>query len=193
MEYAYSLLQTKKFDEDDDKVFVSGIATTPTPDRMRDIVEPMGAKYSIPMILLMYHNHQKPVGHVTFAKPQKDGIPFEGEIPKVKEAGVLKDRVDEAIHSLKYKLLPAVSIGFNPIEYSFMDDGGIHFREWEWLELSLVTIPAQPEARIRAVKSIDQDVRAALGIKDQYQRLASPSGVTEKRARRPIQLIPAKR
>lgn len=190
MERAFSLLQTREFSEDDDMFYIEGIASTPSPDRMRDIVEPMGAKFATPMPLLWQHRHDSPVGHITFAKPQKDGIPFKGQLPKVKEPGNLKDRIDEAIQSVKYKLVTAVSIGFNPIEYSWMDDGGIHFLEWEWLELSLVTIPANSEAVLRAVKSTDQQVRAALGIKDEDRRIPSPSGVTEKRIRRPIQLIP---
>lgn len=192
MDRAYSVLQTKAFDEDDDKFYIEGIASTPTPDRMRDIVDPMGAQFKTPMPLLWQHDHKKPVGHMTFAKPEKDGIPFKGELPKVKETGLLKDRIDEAIHSLKYRLVAAVSIGFNPIEFSWMDDGGIHFREWEWLELSLVTIPANSEAVLRAVKSTDQEVRAALGIKDQDRRPTSSSGVTEKHFRKPVLLIPRK-
>ena len=190
MDRAYSVLQTKGFDEDDDKFYIEGIASTPTPDRMNDVVEPMGAKFKTPMPLLWQHDRHKPVGHITFAKPSKDGIPFKGELPKIKEAGLLKDRVDEAIHSLKYRLVAAVSIGFSPIEYAWMDDGGIHFLEWEWLELSLVTIPANSEAVLRAVKSTDQQVRAALGIKEQDHRQISPSGVTEKRNKKPILLIP---
>lgn len=195
MERAYSILDTKAFDEDEDKVYIEGIASTPTPDRMRDVVAPMGAKFKTPMPLLWQHNHDKPVGHMTFANPNKDGIPFKAEIPKIKETGTLKDRIDEAIQSLKYKLVAAVSIGFNPTEYSFMDDGGIHFQEWEWLELSLVTIPAQSEAVISAVKSIDHERMAALGIKrsDRDSLLPGASGNQRKAFRRPIQLIPAKR
>lgn len=55
---------------------VEGVASTPTADRMGDVVEPMGAKFQTPMPLLWQHEHDKPVGHVTFAKPTKAGIPF---------------------------------------------------------------------------------------------------------------------
>ena len=155
---AYSVLETKAMNEDEDKLFIEGIASTPTPDRMKDIVEPMGARFKTPMPLLWQHNHEMPIGHVTFAKPEKTGIPFKAEIPKIKEAGSLKDRIDEAIQSIKYKLVAAVSIGFRPIEdaYEFMENGGIRFKEWEWYELSAVTIPANSDAVITAIKSIDQ-------------------------------------
>ena len=57
----------------------------------------------------------------------------------------------------------AVSIGFRSIEHAFMKDGGIRFLKTEVLELSLVTIPANAEATITAVKSIDRNLRAASG------------------------------
>lgn len=191
MERAYSVLTSKEFSEDDDKVIVKGIASTPSPDRMRDIVEPMGARFKTPMPLLWQHSHDKPVGHVVFAKPGKNGIPFEAELPKIKEEGNLKLRIDEAIQSLKYKLVAAVSIGFSPIEFSYMDNGGIHFKEWDWIELSLVTIPANSEAVIQAVKSLDQQYLAALGRKAAGDLGNQSPGVTGKSFRKPIQLSKA--
>lgn len=190
MERAYSLLEAKNFDESEDKFFIEGIASTPSPDRMRDVVEPLGAKFVTPMPLLWQHEHHKPVGHMTFAEPSKQGIPFRGELPKIREAGALKDRVDEAIQSLKYKLVAAVSIGFNPITFDYMQNGGIHFKEWEWIELSLVTIPANSEAVLTAVKSADQMVLSAMGRKHQEGGQILTPGGTGTRTKRPIQLIP---
>jgi HK97 family phage prohead protease len=151
--------------EEDGFVTIKGIASTPTADRVGDIVEPLGARFKTPMPLLWQHDHKQPVGQLTFAKPEKSGIPFEGRIPVVKEAGRLKDRIDEAIHSLKYGLVTAVSIGFNAVEGAIeaLKGGGYRYKEWDWLELSLVTIPANSEAVIQAVKSIDQEHRAAFG------------------------------
>ena len=37
------------------------------------------------------------------------------------------------------------------------ETGGIHFEEWDWLELSAVTIPANAECTITTIKSYDQD------------------------------------
>jgi hypothetical protein len=97
MNRAYTVLDIKSMEDDGEYVSVKGIASTPSPDRMDDIVDPMGAKFKTPMPLLWQHQHDKPVGHVTFAKPTKSGIPFEAQIPRIKESGRLKDRVDEAI------------------------------------------------------------------------------------------------
>lgn len=165
MDRAYSVLTVKSIDEQAEFVHISGIASTPAPDRMGDIVEPLGAKFTTPMPLLWQHQHDAPVGHVTFAQPTKAGIPFEARLPRIAEAGRLKDRVDEAIHSLKYQLVSAVSIGFRAVGGAVeqLKNGGLRFKEWEWLELSLVTIPANSQAVIQAVKSIDLEHLAAIG------------------------------
>jgi HK97 family phage prohead protease len=193
MDRAYSVLETKAMREDEDFFYVEGIASTPATDRMGDIVDPMGAKFKTPMPLLWQHNHEKPVGHMTFAKPTKQGIPFQAKIPKIKEAGTLKDRVDEAIQSLQYKLVAAVSIGFNILKggYEVMETGGWHIKSWEWLELSLVTIPANSEAVISAVKSVDQKALSALGHERNKSASEIRPGATGKKLR-PIQLIPRK-
>lgn len=166
MNRAFSMLQVKQIDEQ--KRVIKGIASTPTVDRMGDSVDPMGAKFQTPMPLLLNHDSTLPVGSVTFAKATKTGIPFVATLPNVTESGVIKDRVDEAWHSLKYGLIGAVSIGFRAMEkgYETMKNGGILFKEWEWMELSLVAIPANPEAVITGIKSFDTEVRAALGKKD---------------------------
>lgn len=159
MNRAYSILTEKSIKEDDDFVHIEGIATTPSPDRVDDVVDPMGAEFTLPMKLLLQHDHNQPVGNVIFARPTAKGTPFEAKIPRIKEMGRVKDRVDEAIHSLKYDLISAVSIGFRPLEIEHLKSGGIKFTRWLWYELSLVTIPANAEAIITTVKSLD---RAAL-------------------------------
>jgi len=161
MNRAYSVLAIKAVD--DEERVIRGVATTPEPDRIGDIVEPLGVKFSNPMPLLWQHNHSAPIGTVTFDKPTKAGITFEARLPKVMEEGNLRDRIEEAWQSVKHGLVRAASIGFRAIEYSFMDTGGIRFSATEVFELSLVTIPANADATITAIKSIDAPVLAALG------------------------------
>lgn len=153
MNRAYSVLSVKSVDSE--KRTITGTATTPTPDRMGDVVDPLGVKYKNPMPLLWQHQSSKPVGQVRFSKPTKSGIDFTAQMPEVSEPGALKDRIDEAWQSIKLGLVTAVSIGFRPIKYAFMDDGGIEFQESEVLELSLVTIPANADAMIETFKSFD--------------------------------------
>jgi HK97 family phage prohead protease len=156
MNKAFSILDIKEMTEDADFITVRGVASTPSTDRMGDIVRPMGAKFATPMPLLWQHRAAEPVGNVVFAAPTEKGIPFEARLPIIKEAGRLKERVDEAVQSLKYNLVRAVSIGFSVISHEVIKaTGGWDIKEWEWLELSLVTIPANSEALVTAVKSMD--------------------------------------
>lgn len=158
MNRAYACLTVKAVREDER--VITGVATTPTPDRVGDIIEPLGAKFKNPLPLLHQHRHDAPVGTVKFAKPTKDGITFEAKLPQISEPGPLKDRVDVAWGEVKAGLVRGVSIGFRPLEYSYIDGGGIRFVETEILELSLVSVPANADATIQAIKSIDAKLLA---------------------------------
>ncbi|MBA6066359.1 phage major capsid protein [Pseudomonas mosselii] len=162
MNRAYSLLEIKAVD--DDARVITGIATTPSPDRMDDVVEPKGAQFKLPIPFLWQHNHDQPVGHVTKATVTAAGIEVTVELAKVDEPGALKDRLDEAWQSIKAKLVRGLSIGFSPIESANIDGSwGRRFLKWEWLELSAVTVPANSDASIQTIKSIDREQRAATG------------------------------
>lgn len=162
MNRAYSILTVKAVEED--KRIIRGVATSPSPDRVGDIVEPLGVAFKNPMPLLWQHQADKPVGLVRFDKPTKAGITFEAELPSIDEPGTLKDRVDEAWQSVKAGLVAAVSIGFRALEYSRLDDGGFRFLKSEVMELSLVTIPANADATITSVKQFDLGAPAASGL-----------------------------
>lgn len=158
---AYSLLELKQVDEDVREI--RGVATTPSTDRMGDIVEPLGVAFKNPLPLLHQHDHRSPIGHVTFDKPTKDGITFTARLAKVLDAGPLKDRVDLAWQEVKAGLVRAVSIGFRTLEHAIMEGGGVHFLKTEVIELSLVTIPANADATITSIKSFDAEQMAASG------------------------------
>lgn len=162
MDRAYSLLEVRSVN--DGERVISGIASTPTPDRMGDIVEPLGAQIAGPVPLLWQHDSKQPIGQVEFGKPTKAGIPFTAHLAQIDEAGALKDRLDMAWQSIKLGLVRAVSIGFRAIEVAWMDTGGMHFLSWEMLELSAVTIPANPDATINTIRSLDRAQMVASGI-----------------------------
>lgn len=153
---AYSFLEVTKELEDDKDWIIRGIATTPNPDRVGDIVEPLGVEFKNPLPLLWQHESDKPVGTVIFDKPTKKGITFEARLPKNIDPGKLRDRIEEAWQSVKAGLVRAVSIGFRTLEYEIIKDtGGIKFNRSEVMELSLVTIPANADATITSIKSFD--------------------------------------
>lgn len=155
---AYSLLEVKEISDDGEYYTVKGTATTPTPDRYLDEIDPMGAEFAESIPLLWQHNAHLPVGRTELGKPSKKGIPYTAKLPKVKESGALRDRIEEAVQSIRYKLVAAVSIGFRVLDNAleWMENGGIRFMKIEIMELSLVTIPANVEATIESIKSIDR-------------------------------------
>lgn len=185
---AFSLFEVKSIN--DEKRVLSGTASTPTPDRVRDVVEPLGMIRRGPINLFLYHKHNLPVGHVDFGRPTKTGIPFEASVPDVKEEGVVRERVNEAWHSVKYRLLQAVSIGFNPLDdaVELLQTGGLRFLKWEMLELSLVGVPANPDAMIHAFKSADSAaIREQLGL--QIHESPERRALLEKSMRSGVRLI----
>lgn len=189
IEKLYSTLVIKAVDEDAREI--TGIASTPESDRVGDIVMPEGAKYSLPIPLLWQHDRSQPIGQVIAAKQTKQGIEIKAKLAKIDAPAQLSARLEEAWASIKSGLVRGLSIGFRPIEYAFLDDGGIKFSQWDWLELSAVTIPANASASIQTVKSFDREAYlAAPGKKEVSEKKAKPSGASEKIT--PVKLTPKK-
>jgi len=156
IERAYAILNVKAIQED--QRIITGLATSPEPDRLGDVIDPLGVTYKNPLPLLLYHDTQRPVGTVTFNTPTRKGITFTATIAKVDEPGTLKDRVDEAWQSVKTRLVSGVSIGFRALRdavESIAETGGVRFRKVEVLELSLVTVPAHQSALIHTIRTLD--------------------------------------
>lgn len=173
---AYSLFVVKATDEDTG--IIEGIASTPTVDRVGDIVEPEGAQYKLPIPLLWQHRSSEPIGQVILAKVVAEGIWIRAKIFK----GLLPE-IDRAWTLIKSGLVQGLSIGFNPVEVAdIKGTWGQRFIKWDWLELSAVTIPANIEASIQTIKSLDEQyLRAASGHPTQKEvrvRLASLPGVS---------------
>ena len=165
MRRAYSTITVKDLSEDA-REFV-GIASTPSVDRVGDIVEPGGAKYSLPIPLLWQHDKNQPIGEITDARVSKSGIQVKGRILKASQSRTLMDRLDEAWESIKLGLVKGLSIGFLPNEYEpIKESGGYRITAWDWHELSAVTIPANMDASISSIKSADRKILTALGPRE---------------------------
>ncbi|MCH1550877.1 MAG: HK97 family phage prohead protease [Pseudomonadales bacterium] len=150
---AYSNLTIKKIDNGDDYFTVTGIASTPTPDRDGDIVEPKGASYALPFPLLASHDHDLPVGEVIEANATPVGIEVVARLPK--NSGL--EYVDRAIKQVKAGLIKAFSIGFRPLVSEPLKSGARLFKQIEIFELSLVAVPANAEANIATIKKYSSE------------------------------------
>jgi len=146
---AYSLLEIKELDDDTRRI--TGLATTPSPDRAGDIVLPEGAQFKLPLPLLYQHDSRQPIGNVIEAKVTKKGIEIVAEIAKD-----VHEDIDRAWKYIRAGLVRGLSIGFRGIDVEQIPNSwGVIFEKWEWLELSAVTIPANSEATIQTVKKFD--------------------------------------
>lgn len=152
MDRAFSAPLTLKTISSAERI-VEGVASTPTVDRMGDIVEPLGATFNLPLPFLLDHDSTQAIGNVEAAKATAAGITFRARVAKIDTPGRAKDLVDYAWDILSAGLRKTVSIGFRPIEYSQIDGGGLRFTAWEWFELSAVSVPAQPDAIVTSLKS----------------------------------------
>ena len=54
----WAALEIKKVDGAGDTRTIKGVASTPTTDRMGDIVEPMGMEFKNPLPLIWQHRHE---------------------------------------------------------------------------------------------------------------------------------------
>ncbi len=168
---AWSTLEIKSVDAE--QRIVEGIASTPSVDRGGDIMDPLGAQFSLPMPFLWFHDSKSPIGEVFEVKVVPEGIRIKARVSRVSEPGLLKTFVDTAWQSFTAEppLVRGLSIGWN--ELASIPVPGTKFRKvvsWLWGELSAVTIPMNTSASITSVKSIDL---AASG------HSASTSGVSD--------------
>jgi HK97 family phage prohead protease len=123
------------------------VASTGTPDRVGDIVEPSGCNmrgYLRNPIVLADHNPSSPVGT---AAPAIVNNRIEAKITFAPVG--ISQAADTWCGLCKSGVINGVSIGFRPIDYEPLRGGsGTRFGSWELLEISLVAVPANSEALV---------------------------------------------
>ena len=141
--------------------------------------------------------------HRRYRRPERRGIQAAAELPlaarrqdaaRARHRGQGHRRRDldqgedlerpRALHRRKMAahqsgLVNSLSIGFRSLEAEPIKDSktfGVRFKQWEWLELSAVTIPANQDASILSIKALDYGhQRAALGTASNVVRLGTLS------------------
>jgi HK97 family phage prohead protease len=130
---------------------IRGFASTADVDLMGDVVMPAGMVTKLPIPLLWQHRHDEPIGTVLVAEIRKDGIWIEAALTE----GIAL--ADDALKLIEARSVDAFSIGFLPLESEPMSNGGMRFKKWRMTEVSAVSVPANPNARI--ARQIDGTVR----------------------------------
>lgn len=153
-------MYTKAFVESIEKNEITAIASSDVEDRQGEIVDVGGWEldnFIKAPRLLWGHDHQKlPVGKVTkiwVEKSAKPKLMFRAQFQEVTEMGKAVKKLFEQ------GFLNTFSVGFKPIdsEHDKNAKSGFRFTKQELLEISVVNVPANPEAITLAYKSLKKD------------------------------------
>ncbi len=161
----------------------TGLASTfGNKDLMGDVVEEGAFAKSLAspesIRMLWQHDVRSPIGVWADLRETKAGLKVKGElILEVRQAR-------EALALMKGGALDALSIGFRvPKGGAVFDEGtGVRrLKQIELLEISLVTIPANPKARVQTVKS--QLDAGELPSERDVERLLRDNGFSQREAK----------
>lgn len=122
------------------------VVSTPSPDRVKDVMEPSGvdlSAYKNNPIVLADHNREAPIGTAEI-EVKSDRVEA---IITFAPAGA-SAKADEYCALAKAGVLNTVSPGFIEKEATPIKGGGYHIKNWELLELSLVSVPCNAEATV---------------------------------------------
>lgn len=134
---------------------IRGLANSGGLDRAGDIVEPHGGRWTLPVPLLWQHKHDQPIGWVREIEARSDGLWIDAELAE----GVGK--ADEAWRMIELGLVDSYSIGFRVHKWDPLPDGGMRFTSWSLLEISVVTVPCDPGAKISRSTNAAGSARAS--------------------------------
>lgn len=140
---------------------LSGIAWPfGSPDRVGDVIE-KGAFGAVPLPLPMLFGHDlnDPVGAWTEASEDAEGLKVKGNLLVGQVA-----RADEVMALVKSGAVRGLSIGFRTKKAAKRSGGGRVISALDLMEISLVTVPMHPGARVTSAKSAIHAIRLAEAI-----------------------------
>lgn len=147
----------KGLHDDDDFVNIEGLASTfGNLDRDNDIIAKGAFTNTLTKRmpkLLNQHRTDQPVGVIDVAFEAEEGLRIKARMPKA------NSMVKDLLPLLTMGALNAFSIGFNIVESDTSADGVRIIKEVDLFEVSIVTFPANEEARILGVKKIDEKTK----------------------------------
>ncbi len=155
-------LELKSLAVDQEAGTFKGLLAAYSEDQYQDVIEPGaftktlqeakakatrgGRKYLYP--LLFNHNPDEPIGGITEAQETKDGLEVGGQLD------LDVQRARECYSLMKKGMLSGLSIRYVAVKKSYKA-GARHLHEIKLLEGSVVTFPANEDARVSGVKSAD--------------------------------------
>jgi HK97 family phage prohead protease len=132
-----------------DKIIIEGYGSVNTKDRDGDVV----IQYGIDMtnfkknpIILYQHDRHQPAGKVVKAEIKDKGLYVQAE--------VYKDVNPQAYYAVKSGVVSMFSIGFRGLDGEYNEETDtFYFTKSELLEISLVSIPANQDAKFEVVET----------------------------------------
>lgn len=117
------------------------------PGAFRKTLARRASKQQAEVKLLWQHAPEEPVGVFTEIREDEVGLYVEGKL-------LLEvQRAREAYALLKSGALEGLSIGFRVVDYEIGAEGVRRIKEAELLEVSLVTFPANQDAKVTSIKA----------------------------------------
>jgi len=147
----------QKSEEDDT---IEGWATTGAIDLDNQIIEPTAFEEDLPAFMknpIMRFMHEYPVGKWLDAKAEVKGLYVKGKFASTERAKEVKQLVDEGIVK---GLSIAAKIKEDGTEWRHddeLDQDILHFTKLRLLEISVVDVPANPEAMLELSKRLKLD------------------------------------
>lgn len=156
----FQVLRDKKSVKDFEEEGISGIeiewyASTKDKDRGHDIVDPQAFKSALDLymtnpIVLLQHNMEKPIGVVTEATIDENGLYVKARITQ---------DVDWVISAIKNGVLRAFSIGYKILDSEFLEEETSDGRDYaniikdlKLFEVSVVSVPMNPYSLMKSMQ-----------------------------------------
>jgi HK97 family phage prohead protease len=157
-----------KFDAGDDGAIEGKAWDFTTPDRIGDMIEPAAfRKAAFPLPMLFGHDQNDPVGIWTEAIEAKGGFMMKGRL-LIEDLG----RAREVRALVRAGAVKGLSIGFTTKKAVSRAGGGRTIKDLELHEVSLVTLPMHPGARVTSAKSAVEAMRLVAAINRATAQLA---------------------
>nr|WP_321445014.1 HK97 family phage prohead protease [uncultured Cohaesibacter sp.] len=193
MDHHHSRLREKKaiaasLDQVDDKGLFEGYACLfGKEDLGRDIIRAGAFRQSLTkrgssgVKLLYQHDPAQPIGHWLTIREDDRGLFVRGQL------ALDVEKAREVHAMMQAGILDGLSIGFRTVKgHKDTKSGARHLLELDLWEISVVTFPMQPDARISSVKSDSADASPAFGTfskRNLERKLMQDAGFSRSQAR----------
>jgi HK97 family phage prohead protease len=128
-------------------------------DRMGDIIEKGAFIAPSHLPMLFQHNPAEPIGVWDEIRETPEGLTVKGRLLVDDVA-----RAREVRALVQAKALTGLSIGFSTKQATSRKGGGRNIKSLELVEISLVTVPMHPGARVTSAKSAEEVLAIAEAI-----------------------------